>query len=100
MNANRNECRVMTRLEKLFLKRHKLEPRQLIEAFENIIYGKYESPQDLDLANDIFSWYEDPFPGDDEEERAEIEALKIQEFLKNLISGLDDGYFTSDEEEE
>lgn len=48
----------------------------------------------------FFSWYEDPFPGDDEEERAEIDALKIQAYLKNLISGLDDGYFTSDEEEE
>ncbi|CAH0392015.1 unnamed protein product [Bemisia tabaci] len=54
MEANRNESKVMTRLEKLFLKRNRLEPRQLIEAFENIVYGKYETPQDNELASDIF----------------------------------------------
>lgn len=101
MEANtENESKITIRLEKLFLKRNTLEPRQLIEAFENIVYGKYDTEWDNVLANKIFEWYEDPFPGDDEEEREEIESLKIHAFLKSLVYGLDDGYFSLDEEEE
>ena len=89
---------LLTKLEELFLIRKNLQPPELIENFEVIIYSRYHSDLDKETVNEIFEWYEDPFLGD-EAVRLEIECLKINSFLASLICSLDDGYFSEDDEE-
>lgn len=91
---------LLTKLEELFLIRKNLQPSELVENFEVIIYSRYHSDLDKETANEIFEWYEDRFPGDDEAVCLEIECLKINAFLASLICGLDDGYFSEDDDEE
>lgn len=94
-----NDSILIVKLEELFLTKNTLQPRQLIDEFENISYARYEEDRDMEIANEIFEWYEDTFPGE-EPVQMEIESLKIQSFLTTLVYGLDDGYFSEDKEED
>lgn len=85
-------------LEELFFIKNTLQPRQLIDRFEEILYARCEEDVDKEVANEIFEWYEDPFPTE-EPLRAQIEYMKINSFLTSLVCGLDDGCFSQDEDE-
>ena len=96
-----SESLLITKLEDLHLIRSTLQPRELIDRFEEIVYGTYEEDLDRGIANDIFEWYEVAFPVEGgEQEQADFECVRINDYLCWLVRVLDDGYFSVDEEDE
>ena len=75
-----DESLLITKLEELFFIRNTLQPTELIERFEEIIYATYEEDVDQELANQIFEWYDVSFPvkGAVQEE---FECVRIHDYL-------------------
>lgn len=86
------------RLQELFHLKNSLEPPDLIENFESIIYSPYETEEEIADVHVIFDWYEEQY--DDESVRQPEEYKKITSFLSKMMYDSDDGYFTEEEEEE
>ena len=91
-----NENLLLSRLEELFLNKNYLQPSQLIERFEEIVYSRYETEADVESVNEILQWYEEEY-GTEEHRREEIESIKIHNYLTRLVYTLDEGYFSAEE---
>lgn len=93
------ESVLVNKLQDLFLIRNTLQPRELIDQFEEIVYATYEEDIDQEIANGIFEWYES-FPEEgDVQVLAEFECVRIHDYLCWLVRVLDEGYFSDEEED-
>ena len=92
-----NESILVSRLEELYLQKNYLQPPELIERFEEIIYSRYEMEEEIDMVNEILEWYEEEY--DEEHRREEKENDKIHSFLTALVCKLDEGYSSGEEEQ-